>query len=621
MDYSLADSAWSHYEIDCALEDTDNFYSSKKEMPKKVIRFQLDSPSKMSKASRGGEALSLLSGQVQVKQERGEDDFVAPVRPPPGRGAGGERRVPCSIQKVPSISDLSDQESSNSLDCQAQVPPLTPGTNKKMTEALKASFGSWEKELGRHNIPKDPRQWHESHVAHWLQWSVNEFTLQDVKLDMFQMKGKDIVALGREVFIARSPPFTGEILWEHLENLQKEVELNRNSGLSSSSSADMYDSVCAVPDLNDFLLEGYAVDQKMSAMLGEGVVLPPSSSSSNSTSSSSYINGYSHHLGDGVQQLSELTNGGSSSNGTASGPPSGSGAGSGDENGYVPQGYDADQDYHSISDNNTHPGYVENSPEFYSPSLLDKAFQPQTTFINKSFSRNRYGDGYSDAYGNSPHSHHGHYDSSPPFQTVPGSGVQTPEHWSPNGVNGVTSTTASGSGANTPVDIQLNSHHLPHPSYLSHHREQYPTHHHTHVSNGDIKPVIPPAMLGGYSGPGSGPCFTGSGPIQLWQFLLELLTDKTCQSFISWTGDGWEFKLTDPDEVARRWGIRKNKPKMNYEKLSRGLRYYYDKNIIHKTAGKRYVYRFVCDLQSLLGYSPEELHAMVDLKPDKKEDD
>lgn len=37
MDYSLADSAWSHYEIDCALEDTDNFYSSKKEMPKKVM--------------------------------------------------------------------------------------------------------------------------------------------------------------------------------------------------------------------------------------------------------------------------------------------------------------------------------------------------------------------------------------------------------------------------------------------------------------------------------------------------------------------------------------------------------------------------------------------------------
>lgn len=52
--------------------------------------------------------------------------------------------------------------------------------------------------------------------------------------------------------------------------------------------------------------------------------------------------------------------------------------------------------------------------------------------------------------------------------------------------------------------------------------------------------VIPAAILAGY---------TGSGPIQLWQFLLELLTDRTCRSCISWTGDGWEFKLTDPDEV------------------------------------------------------------------------
>ncbi len=100
---------------------------------------------------------------------------------------------------------------------------------------------------------------------------------------------------------------------------------------------------------------------------------------------------------------------------------------------------------------------------------------------------------------------------------------------------------------------------------------------------------------------------SGSGPIQLWQFLLELLTDRDCQSCIAWTGREWEFKLIDPEEVARRWGARKNKPKMNYEKLSRGLRYYYDKNIIHKVPGKRYVYRFVCDLESMLGMSFNEL--------------
>lgn len=60
---------------------------------------------------------------------------------------------------------------------------------------------------------------------------------------------------------------------------------------------------------------------------------------------------------------------------------------------------------------------------------------------------------------------------------------------------------------------------------------------------------IEKTMLSGYATPGGIQCFSSSGPIQLWQFLLELLMDKSCQNFISWTGEGWEFKLTDPDEV------------------------------------------------------------------------
>ncbi|KAM6427560.1 ETS translocation variant 2 isoform 1-T3 [Liasis olivaceus] len=99
----------------------------------------------------------------------------------------------------------------------------------------------------------------------------------------------------------------------------------------------------------------------------------------------------------------------------------------------------------------------------------------------------------------------------------------------------------------------------------------------------------------------------GAGPIQLWRFLLELLQDGSCQAFIRWTGNDWEFKLCDPHEVARRWGKRKNKPRMTYEKLSRGLRYYYHKNIIHKTSGQRYVYRFVCDIQGLLAELDKKL--------------
>lgn len=34
------------------------------------------------------------------------------------------------------------------------MPPLTPGTNKKMSEVLKASFASWEKEVQDRNITK-----------------------------------------------------------------------------------------------------------------------------------------------------------------------------------------------------------------------------------------------------------------------------------------------------------------------------------------------------------------------------------------------------------------------------------------------------------------------------------
>ncbi|XP_038116750.1 DNA-binding protein D-ETS-3 isoform X2 [Culex quinquefasciatus] len=90
---------------------------------------------------------------------------------------------------------------------------------------------------------------------------------------------------------------------------------------------------------------------------------------------------------------------------------------------------------------------------------------------------------------------------------------------------------------------------------------------------------------------------SGSGQIQLWQFLLELLSDSTNAACITWEGTNGEFKLTDPDEVARRWGERKSKPNMNYDKLSRALRYYYDKNIMTKVHGKRYAYKF--DFQGL----------------------
>jgi len=57
--------------------------------------------------------------------------------------------------------------------------------------------------------------------------------------------------------------------------------------------------------------------------------------------------------------------------------------------------------------------------------------------------------------------------------------------------------------------------------------------------------------------------------------LLELLADpQSNAAWIAWEGSQGEFKLLDPDEVARQWGNRKAKPNMNYDKLSRALRYF-----------------------------------------------
>ncbi|XP_062549232.1 transcriptional regulator ERG homolog isoform X2 [Armigeres subalbatus] len=121
--------------------------------------------------------------------------------------------------------------------------------------------------------------------------------------------------------------------------------------------------------------------------------------------------------------------------------------------------------------------------------------------------------------------------------------------------------------------------------YNGHHHHH--THHHPHRS----LPLLygePYQLLNA----ASHRLIAQGGQIQLWQFLLELLADSSNERFIHWEGTNGEFKLTDPDEVARRWGERKAKPNMNYDKLSRALRYYYDKNIMTKVHGKRYAYKF-----------------------------
>jgi SAM pointed domain-containing ETS transcription factor len=83
--------------------------------------------------------------------------------------------------------------------------------------------------------------------------------------------------------------------------------------------------------------------------------------------------------------------------------------------------------------------------------------------------------------------------------------------------------------------------------------------------------------------------------ICLWQFLRELLLNpQPHENWIRWIDrNRGIFKIEDSVRVAKLWGERKNRPQMNYDKLSRSIRQYYKKGIIQKTTNsKRLVYQF-----------------------------
>ncbi|XP_071573136.1 uncharacterized protein Ets98b isoform X1 [Temnothorax nylanderi] len=96
-------------------------------------------------------------------------------------------------------------------------------------------------------------------------------------------------------------------------------------------------------------------------------------------------------------------------------------------------------------------------------------------------------------------------------------------------------------------------------------------------------------------GTGGGKMRNGGSHIHLWQFLKELLQSPGVHgSCIRWLDrNKGVFKIEDSVRVARLWGKRKNRPAMNYDKLSRSIRQYYKKGIMKKTErSQRLVYQF-----------------------------
>merc|ERR1719278_1569538 len=84
-----------------------------------------------------------------------------------------------------------------------------------------------------------------------------------------------------------------------------------------------------------------------------------------------------------------------------------------------------------------------------------------------------------------------------------------------------------------------------------------------------------------------------SGTKKITQWILSLLRDPDYNPrVISWDNEEkGVFYITDTAKFAKLWGMRKKNPSMNYEKLSRAMRYYY-KNGELIAVDKRTTYQF-----------------------------
>merc|ERR1719400_2788882 len=92
-------------------------------------------------------------------------------------------------------------------------------------DVLKTTYGSWDRHSRRLGIVRDPRAWTRDQVAAWINWAVREFSLYGTSLDNFvySLTGRELCSLSKEQFVSRAPLFMGDILWTHLEILQRET--------------------------------------------------------------------------------------------------------------------------------------------------------------------------------------------------------------------------------------------------------------------------------------------------------------------------------------------------------------------------------------------------------------
>jgi hypothetical protein len=87
--------------------------------------------------------------------------------------------------------------------------------------------------------------------------------------------------------------------------------------------------------------------------------------------------------------------------------------------------------------------------------------------------------------------------------------------------------------------------------------------------------------------------------VQLWEFVLRVLRNPLYSSIISWENQHEGiFHIHDPQALADLWGRHRNHEGMNYDKMSRAMRYYYRRGILEPVR-ERLTYKFSSRLRQM----------------------
>jgi len=194
-----------------------------------------------------------------------------------------------------------------------------------------------------------------------------------------------------------------------------------------------------------------------------------------------------------------------------------------------------------------------------------------------------------------------------PHQTEPNNGnatanVPQPPMFTHSTFGSGSSGTSNGSGSNpsdSDSDFEKSGANVSPPNTPNNPFIMFNPYHYSMPPRSPKEPVISPLLKREFFSENNE---SGTNGRLLWDFLQQLLNEPQGRynHYIAWKNrETGVFKIVDPAGLAKLWGIQKNHLSMNYDKMSRALRYYYRVNILRKVQGERHCYQFLKSPQEM----------------------